>query len=353
MDNSINTDYIYKALAIFNNVVFLFYFLLTVKYVTNQLFIAKKRYHFMVYWFDILFILFYFICLSVFYALYIFYDENKEINDLLKFVEIYLPIILSGNFLMNIVLSFILLKSIYKIKSLNIEGIYPIELINFVDKIDIIGIYSIFPHIIKTIIIVFIEVGVISYIFYEIQSKHVYINLYQGICFIIQLVFISILSSNYKKLKSELFFSQNISNEKIYDITKQKIIILSEHLMNKSIYDLILNIPTLIRFAIDQDFIINNKLFITSQILLENVASIIYIILFGAMLLKIDKKNKIKIPKIIKFLYILKLFNNSFGSKNNKIKLFKPIIIDQSKNSILENSNSDEEELYLNESEQK
>ncbi len=109
MDNAINTDYIYKALAIFNNVVFLFYFLLTLKYVSNQLFFSKKRYHFMVYWFDILFILFYFICLSVFYALYIFYDENKEINDLLKFVEIYLPIILSGNFLINIVLSFILL----------------------------------------------------------------------------------------------------------------------------------------------------------------------------------------------------------------------------------------------------
>ena len=353
MDNAINTDYIYKALAIFNNVVFLFYFLLTLKYVSNQLFFSKKRYHFMVYWFDIIFILFYFICLSVFYSLYIFYNGNKEINDLLKFIEIYLPIVLSGNFVMNIVLSFILLKSIYKIKSLNIEGIYPIELINFVDKIDIIGIYSIFPHFIKTIIIVFIEVVVISYIFYEFQSNHIYINLYQGICFFIQLIFIMILSSNYKKLKSELFFSHNISNEKIYDITKQKIIILSEHLMNKSIYDLILNIPTIIRFAIDQNLIINDKLFITSQILLENVASIIYIILFGAMLLKIDKKNKIKIPKIIKFLYILKLFNNSFGSKNNKIKLFKPIIIDQSKNSILENSNSDEEELYLNESEQK
>ena len=47
----------------------------------------------------------------------------------------------------------------------------------------------------------------------------------------------------YNSLKSETIFSNNISNEKIYNITKQKIIILSEHLINKSIYDLILNIP--------------------------------------------------------------------------------------------------------------
>ena len=351
MGKEFNTDYLYICFAGLINFIIIIYFLLTLKYALSQI-CNSRRIHFMVYWFDILLTIFYFIILSIIFSIYILYDGKRNIFDILKLIEIYIPIVLSGNFLMNIILSFILIKSTCKIKRLKIEGLYPLELINFIDKIDIIGIYSIFSHCIKMLIVLFFDFTIISYIFYKIKSQEFYVNLYQLILCFVQIFFIRILTMKYNSLKSETIFSNNISNEKIYNITKQKIIILSEHLINKSIYDLILNIPTIIRFAIEKQFFKNDKFFISIQICIEYSSFFIYNILFGAMLLKIDKKNKNPISKSMKFFYFLKLCNNSFGLKNNKIKLFKPIIIDQTKNSVIENLNS-EEDSYLNESDER
>ena len=159
-----------------------------------------------------------------------------------------------------------------------------------------------------------------------------------------------ILFSKYKKLKTKNLYSNNISNEKIYNITKQKLIIISEHLINKSIYDIILNIPTIIKFSIEKSDS-KERFSYLMDFIFEIFFAYIYFILLGSMLLRTDKNNKIPVPKLMRFLYYLHWFKIIMGLKNNNVKLFKPILIDNRKNSVLENFNSDDD-TYLNEKEE-
>ena len=354
MDNEKNTDNFDKVFIIIIVIVILFllYFIFTFKHILIQLCCSKKRQYFIVYWFDLLFMIFTFLLLSITFLNFIFSNNLQY----LKYLENFLPIIFSGNFLMNIYLSIYLIYFIYKLKKIQINDIYPNDLINFIDKNDPMGIYSIISHFVLNIIFLLIEGSLITLFFSKIcLSKH--INLIQVILCIFQILFIQILHSKYIELSSKNIYSHNISNEKIYNITKQKILILSDHLINKSIYDIILNIPTMIRFSMDCSFLkvendnINEKFTMMCHFIFDIFFSYIYLILFGSMLLRIDKNNKVSVTILMKMIYFLCWFKSIMGIKNDDKKLFKPIIIDNKKNSILDNMNSDNDS-YLNEKEE-
>ena len=351
-DNDNNSNNLYKGFGIIIIFIFFIYSVLTLKYVFNQLCSSKKRFHFMVYWIDLLYMLLIFLFFSFIFTFYV-YDEKNDSKNLNKF-EICLPIILSGNFLMNIFISLSLINLILKLLNIQIKDMNPIELINFIDKIDVIGIYSIIPHFFKIILILIFEVGTIIIIMKfknGINNNSInIINLIQVIFCLIQFILMKILFSKYKKLKTKNLYSNNISNEKIYNITKQKLIIISEHLINKSIYDIILNIPTIIKFSIEKSDS-KEKFSYLMDYIFEIFFAYIYFILLGSMLLRTDKNNKIPVPKLMRFLYYLHWFKIIMGLKNNNVKLFKPILIDNRKNSVLENFNSDDD-TYLNEKEE-
>ena len=354
MDNDKNTDKCYKIFIVIIDIIFSLYFLFTCKHILTQLCSSKKRQYFIVYWFDLLCMIITILIFSITFTSFIFCNNLQ----FLQYIENFLPIFFSGNFLMNILLSIYLIKFIFKLKKIQINDIFPIDLINFIDKNDVMGIYSIVFHLIMKLLIIFIEALIIFFIFFKFDLDLIFINLGQGILFLFQFIFIKFLYSKYLQFSSKNIYSNNISNEKIYNITKQKILILSEHLINKSIYDIILNIPTMIRFSMDISFLKinkfdneNEKFIMMCHFIFDIFFSYIYIILLGSMLLRIDKNNKISITQLMKKLYFLCWFKSIMGIKNENKKLFKPIIIDYNKNSILDNINSDDDS-YLNEKEQ-
>ena len=352
MDNEKNIENCYKVFILFIVILFFVYFIFTFKHILIQLCCSKKRQFFIVYWFDLLFMIITFLILSITFLLFIFLLNKLQ----LTYFENFLPIIFSGNFFMNIILSIYLINFIYKIKKIQINEIFPIDLINFIDKNDVMSLYSIFSHLIINILIIFCEVLFIIFFYSKIYDLSKYINLVQGILCLLQCIFIKILYSKYVQFSSKNIYSHNISNEKIYNITKQKILILSEHLINKSIYDIVLNIPTMIRFSMDCSFLkidnqLKEKFTMMCLFIFDIFFSYIYLILLGSMLLRIDKNNKISVTQLMKILYFLCWFKSIMGIKNDDTKLFKPIIIDNKKNSILDNINSDDDS-YLNEKEQ-
>ena len=210
MDNEKNTDNFDKVFIVIV-ILFLLYFIFTFKHILIQLCCSKKRQYFIVYWFDLLFMIFTFLLLSITFLNFIFSNNLQY----LKYLENFLPIIFSGNFLMNIYLSIYLIYFIYKLKKIQINDIYPNDLINFIDKNDPMGIYSIISHFVLNIIFLLIEGSLITLFFSKIcLSKH--INLIQVILCIFQILFIQILHSKYIELSSKNIYSHNISNEKIY-----------------------------------------------------------------------------------------------------------------------------------------
>ena len=114
MDNEKNTDNFDKVFIIIIVIVILFllYFIFTFKHILIQLCCSKKRQYFIVYWFDLLFMIFTFLLLSITFLNFIFSNNLQY----LKYLENFLPIIFSGNFLMNIYLSIYLIYFIYKLK---------------------------------------------------------------------------------------------------------------------------------------------------------------------------------------------------------------------------------------------
>ena len=110
MDNEKNIENCYKVFILFIVILFFVYFIFTFKHILIQLCCSKKRQFFIVYWFDLLFMIITFLTLSITFLLFIFLLNKLQ----LTYFENFLPIIFSGNFFMNIILSIYLINFIYK-----------------------------------------------------------------------------------------------------------------------------------------------------------------------------------------------------------------------------------------------
>ena len=128
------------------------------------------------------------------------------------------------------------------------------------------------------------------------------------ILLIILIIFIFLLNYFKNKLMNKYYYNPEQISKKIYDMVRQKLLYASYIITFKDFVDLILNSPVLI-FLI---FKVNHTLFcFMSQCLI-----FVYILIFGALILKIDKLNEIgKMPKSIKMWFFWKKTHFCFYDK--------------------------------------
>jgi hypothetical protein len=119
------------------------------------------------------------------------------------------------------------------------------------------------------------------------------------LCLIALIIFTFLLNFFKKKLLNKCYYNSELFAMKIYNILYNKILFASDIILFKIVADLIINCPILI-FLI---FKSSNTLFwIFSEIIVY-----LYILIFGALIFKLDKINEIgKIPAVIKIWFFWK-----------------------------------------------
>ena len=254
------------------------------------------------------------------YLIYLFYSKGENIiifnksnnSSFTKIVAIILMIVVFNtinNLIYDSITSLriiISLNKIAKIKTLDFQELFfklQEASINFFNKIPAIIFYS---------IIGLVEIGLIfafvfEYSYYNeehlvknyilISIKYLY-----DILIIILLLFIFLLNYYKNKVSNKIYYNPELFSMKIYNLINQKILSFSYIISFKNLVDLILNSPILI-FLI---FKVNHTLFW----LIAECFIFSYILIFGALIFKIDKLNEIgKIPKIVKMWFFWKNIN--------------------------------------------
>ena len=260
------------------------------------------------------------------YLIYLFYSKGEDIIFFNKEHNSYFPIIVAtflallvfntiNNLIYNSIISLriiISLSKMKKIESLDFQELFfKLKEIstNFFTKILTVLFFSIFC---------FIDIGLTIGFVFEYTNyrdgelvKH---NLLKSIryCYeillIILIIFIFLLNYFKNKLMNKYYYNPEQISKKIYDMVRQKLLYASYIITFKDFVDLILNSPVLI-FLI---FKVNHTLFcFMSQCLI-----FVYILIFGALILKIDKLNEIgKMPKSIKMWFFWKKTHFCFYDK--------------------------------------
>ena len=125
------------------------------------------------------------------------------------------------------------------------------------------------------------------------------------ICLISLFIFIFLLNIFKKRYLNKIYYNSELFSMKIYNFLYNKILFSSDIISIKILLDLIINFPILVILLFKID---NTLLWIISEIF-----TFFYILIFGALILKIDKINEIgKIPKVIKTWFFLKDINFCF-----------------------------------------
>ena len=125
------------------------------------------------------------------------------------------------------------------------------------------------------------------------------------ICLISFFIFIFLLNIFKKRYLKKIYYNTELFSMKIYNFLYNKILFSSDIISIKILLDLIINFPILVILLFKID---NTLLWIISEIF-----TFFYILIFGALILKIDKINEIgKIPKVIKTWFFLKDINFCF-----------------------------------------
>ena len=260
------------------------------------------------------------------YLIYLFYSKGEDIIFFNKEHNSYFPIIVAtflallvfntiNNLIYNSIISLriiISLSKMKKIESLDFQELFfKLKEIstNFFTKILTVLFFS---------ILCFVDIGLTIGFVFEYTNyrdgelvKH---NLLKSIryCYeillIILIIFIFLLNYFKNKLMNKYYYNPEQISKKIYDMVRQKLLYASYIITFKDFVDLILNSPVLI-FLI---FKVNHTLFcFMSQCLI-----FVYILIFGALILKIDKLNEIgKMPKSIKMWFFWKKTHFCFYDK--------------------------------------
>ena len=260
------------------------------------------------------------------YLIYLFYSKGEDIIFFNKEHNSYFTIIVAtvlallvfntiNNLIYNSIISLriiISLSKMKKIESLDFQELFfKLKEIstNFFTKILTVLFFS---------ILCFVDIGLTIGFVFEYTNyrdgelvKH---NLLKSIryCYeillIILIIFIFLLNYFKNKLMNKYYYNPEQISKKIYDMVRQKLLYASYIITFKDFVDLILNSPVLI-FLI---FKVNHTLFcFMSQCLI-----FVYILIFGALILKIDKLNEIgKMPKSIKMWFFWKKTHFCFYDK--------------------------------------
>ena len=260
------------------------------------------------------------------YLIYLFYSKGEDIIFFNKEHNSYFPIIVAtflallvfntiNNLIYNSIISLRIIVSLSKMKKITSldfqELFFKLKEIstNFFTKILTVLLFS---------ILCFVDIGLTIGFVFEYTNyrdgelvKH---NLLKSIryCYeillIILIIFIFLLNYFKNKLMNKYYYNPEQISKKIYDMVRQKLLYASYIITFKDFVDLILNSPVLI-FLI---FKVNHTLFcFMSQCLI-----FVYILIFGALILKIDKLNEIgKMPKSIKMWFFWKKTHFCFYDK--------------------------------------
>ena len=348
---------------IINAIITLFYlinFILLGKHFLNNLSSMKEKNKIIIlYWFDFLFILLIYSIISFF--------KNFDFLTFPLIIKIknklflYYPLIYANQSILNIISSFQLLCKISKVKN--------IQSSNSKDNT-----YNIFSYFLKQIITILIDGFIIFSLEYKFKDFIFYcIVIFQVSLMIISIILFFILSKKYKNFLyfKKSFNKNNINDEKKYEISRQKILATIEHYLYKNICDFLINFPSLI-MPTNSNFFNNYKNFLNNNVsynIIFNISyfdlyyylnmffGLLYLYIFGIMLLNVDYYNNGYIEKIINFLFCTKKFHFYFGIGKNIKKMnplyFQNIKIDKNNyNSYFkdESDNENNNTTFLNES---
>ena len=317
----------FKYFSIAISLIFLIYAVFLVKYFITRLIYKKSRNYFLVYWFDYIINILFFVVISLLITVYSFVSISNYFES---FLNRYYPLFLATNFIIDFINSFQFLSKIRKMKLSKNYQFDTLRMNNFIRYINIMSPSEIIQHIIKILISYILTMITIIILELKIEDKYkikFIVNMIQISVIILSTLIILFLSKRHKLfLVHKVYFKNNIV-EKLYEANKIKLLSLIEHLLYKFICDLVLNIPSMINVIYWNQF----DTFYFYAFYYSNAFSwFLYIFFFGTMLLNIDCCNFTLIPSIIKFLLCTKKFNIYFGhGKHRKTKILNPDNIDE------------------------
>ena len=305
-------------------VVLLPYFLFSLKYIIT--FLCSKNKRFMIYWVDFI------IGILVILIFTIFELLSLSLKKLISNCDCMIMIIGAfgcSNILINLFNSCFLLYQMHSLKKINIKTSSTEQLIQLTNNINATFLYT-KSHLFLYFLSITLN-GFAFFILYE-YIELLYQFIYLISLFGLELLLVAILSHKYNRFMRENYFCQSMINEKIFNKTKKKIFVITEHLLYKTVFDKILLIPYIFDYILNR---IDNKTVLNDSTISQTVIVIIYnslfylyILFFGSLILTIDYQNKIVIPKGMYYLFLLPFFKYQFNTKkNNHIQLFIPITI--------------------------
>ena len=311
------------------NVTYIIYLIIILKYIFAY-FKSKKL---SILWLQylttfILSFLLYFI-----YLIHLLYSKYEKINIFNKeenpnIIIILIIFLIANNFniinnlIYNIISSFFLIININKINNINQVNSNDLGVkfkdisTNFFNKKRNIIFNCIFFLIDISIIIVFLN-KYINYNDKDAESFFSLLNIIKFIlkithiiCFIVLIIFIFLINFFKKKILNNYIYIAELFEKKIYNIFYTKILYSLDIISFKIIVDLIINSSALLILI----FKVNNYFsWIISEILVY-----LYILIFGALIIKIDKMNEIgKIEESIKFWFFWKYIKFPFYENYN------------------------------------
>lgn len=307
------------------------YFLFSLKYTITSLCSKNKR--FMVYWIDFMIGILVILIFSIFQLYLVFQNEKKEKDNEYKNWRKYLIMMIGAfgcsNILINVYNSFFLFYQMRSLKKINIKTISTEELLQSTNTINATFLYTN-----NHLYIYCFSIVLNSITFYglfqinkEKQMSMFYQFIYLICCFVFELLIVTTLSHKYNCFMKENYICPNMINEKIFNKTKKKIFVITEHLLYKAIFDKILMIPYIYFYILNElsDEGPSNERVI---IVIQNSLFYLYILFFGSLILTIDYQNKMIIPKGMYYLFFLSFFKYQFNTKkNHSVQLFNPITI--------------------------
>ena len=285
----------------------------------------KRNYIFIIHWLDYTLILFTIFIISLFKNFDYFDPEEKSNIIFIKDqIFLYYPLIFANQFILNIFYSMQLLFAINNSKKKTNSN-------------EVNCIYNFPYYFIKQISIIIIEVAFFFYIknkFDDIKISY-FISAFQISLMIICAIMYFVISKKYKNFLDYIkgFDSHNNIEQKKFDYNKDKILMISQHYFYKNICDILLNFPCII-FHTQTKFINEIKVIFgedkTEEKYSSNLISymdlyyysticfgILYLYLFGIMLLNIDFNMIGYIEKIFDILFCVKNYNFYLGNGKN------------------------------------
>lgn len=318
-----STDNSSLILCIAFLVVLLPYFLFSIKYIIS--FLCSKNKRFMIYWVD-------FIIGILVILIFTIFELSFSLQKPLTNRDCMIMIIGAfgcSNILINLFNSCFLLYQMYSLNKINIKTSSTEQLIQLTNNINATFLYT-KSHLFLYFFSIALN-GFAFFILYE-YNELLYQFIYLISLFGLELLLVAILSHKYNRFMRENYFCQSMINEKIFNKTKKKIFVITEHLLYKTVFDKILLIPYIFYYIlnrIDNKTVLNDsEISQTVIIIIYNSLFYLYILFFGSLILTIDYQNKIVIPKGMYYLFLLPFFKYQFNTKkNNHIQLFNPITI--------------------------